>query len=74
MQSKGLPRVFSSTRLQKPSVPQCAASFGAQENHLSLSPDGISDSVDMSLSRLGDAETDREAWRAAVHGAAKSQA
>ena len=34
--------------------------------------DGITDSVDMSLSRLGKIVKDWEAWRAAVHGMAKS--
>ena len=34
---------------------------------------GVSDSMDMSLSKLQEVVKDREAWRAAVHGVAKTR-
>ena len=35
--------------------------------------DGITDTMDMGLGGLRELGTDREAWRAAIHGVAKSQ-
>ena len=35
--------------------------------------DGVTDSIDVGLSELRELVMDREAWRAAIHGVAKSQ-
>ena len=35
--------------------------------------DGITDAIDMSLSKLWETVKDREAWHAAIHGVTKSQ-